>query len=255
MRANLFSITLLLVAGLVFSGCKKESTTLELEPLSDYVPLQKGKYITYRLDSTVFTNFGRNTEVHYYQEKHLVDTLLKDNLGRSGYRIFRFLRDTAGNGPWAPAGSYFVTNTGNTVEWLEDNLRQLKLVRPISPDNYWKGNRHLPTEPYNALFNFSNDDNMQEWDFNYSGVGEVFVLPNGQVLDSVITVSQVNESINVPVTVPSAYASINFAEDKFAKGVGLVQQQLIMWEYQPNPGGPSPYRIGFGIKRSMIDHN
>jgi hypothetical protein len=27
-----------------------------------------------------------------------------------------------------------------------------------------------------------------------------------------------------------------------------------LWEYQPNPNG-TPYRTGFGIKRTIIDHN
>jgi len=40
--------------------------------------LQPGKYITYRLDSLVFTNFGKNTEIHKYQMKHEIDAELVD---------------------------------------------------------------------------------------------------------------------------------------------------------------------------------
>src|SRR5438309_968141 len=46
------------LAIVTISSCKKETETLQTEALSSYIPTQTGKYITYRLDSTIFTNFG-----------------------------------------------------------------------------------------------------------------------------------------------------------------------------------------------------
>ncbi|HLG39444.1 MAG TPA: hypothetical protein VI461_07240, partial [Chitinophagaceae bacterium] len=81
-----FRLGLVAVTIITFISCsKKEEFTSE--PLSDYIPLQTGKYITYRLDSMVFTNFGRNTEIHRYQVKHEIDAELTDNLGRPAWRV------------------------------------------------------------------------------------------------------------------------------------------------------------------------
>jgi len=49
------------------------------------------------------------------------------------------------------------------------------------------------------------------------------------------------------------------ASDKFAKTIGLVARDFIMWEYQP-PAPNSPpntlgFKTGFGIKMWMVDHN
>lgn len=225
-----------------------------MEDTSDYQPMAVGKFITYRLDSTVFVNFGRDVEIHSYEEKHVFDAEILDALGRPAYRIFRFTRDTAGHKPWSPAGTYFITVSTNTVEVIENNLRSLRLADPLKLDFEWKGNRYLPTEPFGSLYNFSNDDYMSDWDFTYESKGETLQLAN-HLLEEVVTIKHIDESINVPITTPTAYASINYAVDKYAKGVGLVYQEMVMWEYQPNPGGPSGYKTGFGVKRSMIDHN
>jgi hypothetical protein len=243
-----------LFAATALLSCKKETADFQPVKLTDYLPLVQNKYITYRLDSTVFTNFGRNVETRVYQEKHVIDGTITDNQNRTGYRVFVYQRDSAGIRSWTPTGSYSVFPTAGAVEITTDNLRQVKLVLPLEADYSWKGNRFLTLEPYSVFYNFSNDDNMGEWDYTYREVNETITL-NGRSIPNVITIEQVNESLNVPITIPTAYASINFAVDRFAKGIGLVYQELVMWEYQPNPGGPSPYRIGFGVKRSMIDHN
>src|SRR5205085_7933815 len=95
---------LLAVVTIIVFSCKK-TETFNSEPLNNYLPLTVGKYITYRIDSTVFTNFGRSTEIHKYQVKHVIDALLTDNLGRPAYRVYRYTRDSAGTQPWQPSGS------------------------------------------------------------------------------------------------------------------------------------------------------
>ena len=166
MRASLLSRLYLLIAAAIFiSSCKKETEEFQTEALSDYVPLQTGKYITYRLDSTVFTNFGRVTTVRKYQVKHLVDQQITDNEGRPSWRVFRFIRDSVNTTswtsaqPWIPYGSYMVTVLHDQLEITDDdNLRFIKLHLGIREGNNWKGNKFLPTNPYGPVFNFSVDD-------------------------------------------------------------------------------------------------
>ena len=58
-------------------------------------------------------------------------------------------------------------------------------------------------------------------------------------------------------SVPTA-SSVEFfpKKDRYARGIGLVYQEFIMWEYQPpHENVPVGQTTGFGIRRSMIDHN
>lgn len=247
-----------LFAIIVFSIYSCDKTTIEqypsAEPLSDYLPIQVGKYITYRVDSTVFTNFGRNQEIHYYQVKHVIDALVTDNLGRPSYRVFRYINDSTGSSTWTPNGSYFITPVGNTIEIIEDNLRFIKLSIPIHDGFSWKGNTYLAPDPYNSLYSFSNDDDMSDWDYYYDTIDSPFSY-SGHNYTNVTTVEQANESINVPITNTAGYASITRVVEKYSKNIGLVYRENTMWEYQPNTGGPGGYQVGFGMKMWMVDHN
>lgn len=237
---------------------KEEFTTAEVK---DYMPLVSGKYITYRLDSMVFTNFGRSTEIHKYQVKDVIDALITDNLGRPSYRVYRYIRDSVNTSSWTPAQpwinseTYLITPLSDQAELIENNLRFIKIHLPIKDAFNWKGNRYLPTDPYGSQYNFSNDDNMADWDFYYDGEAGPFSY-KGINYSDVISIEEANEAFNVPITVPTAYAAKSRSVEKYSKNIGLVYREYELWEYQPNTGGSGgPYKTGFGITQWMIDHN
>lgn len=246
-------ILIFVAAGLFFSCNEKDE--IASEPLSNYLPLAVGKYITYRIDSLVFPNFGRSTEVHSYQVKHQVEALTNDNIGNPMYKVYRYIRDTAGTQPWQPAGSYFITPLADQIEIAEDNLRMIKLHLPLKSGFTWKGNRYLPADPFGPLYNFSNDDNMADWDYFYDGNPSSFSY-KGINYTNVFTVEQVDEAFNVPITSLTSYAAKSKVVDRYSKGIGMVYREFEIWEYQPNTGGSGgPYKTGFGITMWMIDHN
>ena len=253
MRISSFYSLIAFTSCLALFSCKAEKQDLQVETIADYIPLQTGKYITYRLDSLVFINSGRAEETHSYQEKHVIDAQIMDNLGRPAYRVFRYLRDTLGTQAWRPSGSHFITLLANSAEIIEDNMRVIKLVSPVKEGSMWRGNRFLSDNPYSMKYSFSNDDNMEDWDFTIQAIKGTLVL-KGVAVNNVITISSINETLNAPVTDIASYGTRTTSVEKFAKGIGAVYQELYMWEYQPNPGGTG-YKIGFGVKRSMIDHN
>jgi len=247
-----------LLAFVVFSlfSCKTEKEEFITDNISDYyLKLNPGKYITYRLDSLVFTNFGRTIVTRRYQVKDQVDALITDNLGRPSYRVFRFRRDSLGTTPWQPAGTYFVTPLANQVEMIEDNLRFIKLHMPVKDGFTWKGNKYFPTEPYEPNYIFSNDFAMQDWDFYYDGTSTSFSY-RGNNYAEVQTVEQIDESLNVPITSANQYALKSRSVEKYAKNIGLVYREYELWDYQPNSSGSGgPFYTGFGIRMWMIDHN
>ena len=255
-NSNLFYPFFLLGCIIVFLiSCTREVEEYTTERLSDYIPLQVGKYITYRVDSTVFTNFGRNEETHKYQVKHVIDAQINDNLGRPSYRVYRYIsniNDTLGTpSVWNPNRSYFITPLNQQVEVIEDNLRFLKMHLPITIGFNWKGNAYLPGDPYGLIFSFSNDDGMADWDYNFDKFETSFSY-RGKNYMNVYTVESADESLNVPITNPNAYASLTRSVEKYAKNIGLVYREYVLWEYQPNTGGSGAYKNGFGIKMWMV---
>ena len=223
--------------------------------VEEFSPLTSGKTITYRIDSLVFTQFGRQVETRSYLMRYTIDSSFLDNQGRKSYRIIRMIRDTLQTQPWKPDGSFYITTTPSQMEWIEDNLRQVKLQTPLRPGAQWNGNRFLASNPLNPPYDFSNDDNIQNWIYTLSAEPSSFQYRNKRY-ENVIAVMQIDEAVNVPITIPTAYAFRNYAVDRFAKNIGLVYREWESWEYQPNTGGSGgPYRIGFGIRQWMVEYN
>jgi hypothetical protein len=246
---SLFVITIFTL----FISCSKKEQFVS-DALSDYIPLQTGKYITYRLDSMVFTNFGRNTEIHSYQVQHVVDAEVTDNIGRPSWRIYSYIRDSAGTQLWTPNGSYFITPLPTQTEVTEDNLRVIKMHLPIKEGYTWKGNSYLPDEPYAAMYDFNNDNDMKNWDFTYD-VFEPALSYKGNNYADVYTVIEQDDSFNVPIVDVNKYGYKTVSVEKYSKTIGMIYRQYELWEYQPNTSGPSPYKTGFGVTMWMIDHN
>jgi hypothetical protein len=250
-----------LVSTTIFS-CKTEKEEFITENIADYLPLTPGKYITYRVDSLVFPNFGRSTVTRKYQVKHLIDSKFIDVEGQTSYRVFTFIRDSVNTSswtaaqPWVSSGTYFITVKADQTELTEDNLRFIKLRMPMKEGYSWHGNKYLPDNPYDtAGYKFSNDDNMEDWDFYYDNFSPLFSYRNINYAN-VVTVEQQDESFNVPITTPTSYASRTRSVEKYSKSIGLVYREYELWEYQPNTtGSGGAFKVGWGLTEWMIDHN
>ena len=220
------------------------------------MPLQTGKYIHYRLDSMLFIDFGQRDTVVSYDAKDIVDGELTDNLGRQTFRIIRYLRDinSTSEDDYIAKLTYFVTPTRESVEVQEENLKFQKLRLPVNNGFNWHGNTFLPATPYFEIYQFSNDEDINLWDYTYMNVNEPAIIKDN-TYDSTVTVQQVADSSNVPIDFPDGLAYRNYWTETYAKNIGLVYKEVVMWEYQPPNSGNPGFRSGFGLKMSIIDHN
>ncbi len=253
MRIRILPFLLLLLSATGLFSCTNKTDDFASPAMSDYLPLQPGKYIIYRLDSTVFTNLNRDVEIHKYQVKHQVDAEIADNLGRPSYRVFRYVRDEAGLTPWAPDGSYYITMLNDQTEVIDDNQRVIKLHIPLREGFSWKGNRYLPDNPYGGIYSFSVDDDMKNWDFYYDTFQDFSY--QGRTYTDVLTVEQVNESTNLPIQPSYTIASKERSVERYSRDIGLVYREYHLWEYQNNSSSANPTYTGFGITMWMIEHN
>ncbi|MEI8052156.1 MAG: hypothetical protein WCH52_00285 [Bacteroidota bacterium] len=234
-----------LIFNFYLSSCKK-TETYSSASIADYNPSQTGKYITYKLDSLIYLSFGTRDTTVSYQVKYLTDSLITDNLGRPAYRIFRFIRKDENNS-WAPDATFVSVNTGNNLEFIENNLRYIKLQMPIKDGVTWKGNSYIDTYSANSLLRY-----LDNWDYVYSNVGGADVVGSFN-LDNTLTINQRDEIIGIPDD-PGSYSEVNFSQEKYSKGIGMVYRKFFHSEYQPNNGGY--FADGsYGVTYTMIDHN
>ena len=245
---NIFTrLTLFSAIVLIFSQCNK-SDDFTSEPLEDYLGLQVGKYVIYRLDSMKFVNL--DTLRSSYQVKDEIDGTTTDNLGRPTWRVVRYMRDLAGTQPWNTAFTYWITPTRETIEVIEDNFRYMKLKLPIKEGFNWKGNTYI------SLYSSDPDWDyrfLDDWDYLYENVGGSYTTIAGEIPNT-ITVTQRDETLGFPND-PQGYSERNFAFEVYGKGIGLIYKDFVHMQYQPASGGNQAYRLGWGIKLNMISHN
>ncbi len=233
----------------LLNACKKETDNFSLTPVDSYNPLVVGKYITYQMDSLVFINFGIQQAIHSYQVKYQVDGTLTDALNRKAYRIVRYIRNTPSDA-WVPDNTFMSVNTNHSMEFMENNMRFIKLSLPIQNGFSWKGNSFIETSSINSDVKY-----MADWDYTYDSVNMPITLGTFS-LDSTIKVNQRDEYIGGDVTdINTLYAEKNYGVEKYARNIGMVYKNFVHWEYQrPSPGSSFSY-TGFGITLTMIDHN
>ena len=239
-----------ILVAFLFSACKKETEEYKSTTISDYAPLQVGKYITYQLDSFRYLPQSLVSLVISYQVKYAIDAEVTDNNGRPAFRVIRYIRNNSTQ-PWTPDNTFMAVNTGNTFEFIENNLRYIKLKQPFNDSYSWKGNSFIATTSQNIDIRY-----LDNWDYIYDSLN----LPKtiGTLnFDSTLMVNQRDEIIGNPGD-PNSYSEKNYGVEYYAKGIGLIYKKFLHSEYQPptSPGGTGSYSDATkGATFTIIDHN
>ena len=234
----------LLAASLV--SCENKTEDLQITEYKSYFPLVAGKYISYKLDSTVYTRLGTQKEVHTYEIKFENDGFIKDNKGRDLMRIFAYLRKP-GSTNWQPINTFGAQENNNGIEWVENNKRFIKLMSPVREGFTWKGNSYLETGSIDSDVSY-----LADWDYTYAEVGAAKQIGTFN-LDNTITVLQKDESIG-NLSDPKVYSEVNKAWEVYAKDIGLVYKYFEHTVFQPTPN-PAFEDGSYTIELTMIDHN
>jgi hypothetical protein len=228
-------LALALLVIVVVSSCDK-TETFKAVSIADYFQLSVGKYVTYSLDSIVYyKNFGQTASTNSYQVRFVAENYLNDAQGRQSTRIVRYIRKNATD-PWIPDNTFTATNLGNTIEFVENNMRFVKLASPIRQDYSWKGNRYIDVTSSALQY-------LDGWDYTYDSVNvphKIGVL----TLDSTIKVMQIDNRTAIDRT---------FSEEKYTKGIGLTYRNFLYWNNGTTAGNFTDN--SYGIVMRMIDHN
>ncbi|ANH80540.1 hypothetical protein A8C56_05640 [Niabella ginsenosidivorans] len=254
MQKLFFLLPLFILNVLLFSCGNKNSDFVPKDSIKDYYPLSVGKYITYRVDSTVFVRSGSQVAVHQYQVKHLIESVTTDNQGRQTFVVHRTLRNADGTGNWQDDGLYYITPAENSIEVTEDNIKVIKITNPIYTGASWKGNAYLAADPYADLYDTQAGRDMNTWNFSYYNFGDTTV--DNHTYRDVWSVQQNNTVLNIPPTSGTQLGLKEVGFEKYAKGIGMVYRHNDIYDFQgPNEDNPQGTYAGFGISMWMIDHN
>ena len=232
-----------------FLSCKKEPVHYSSPDIHDYFPLTVGKTITYQLDSTLYINFGQKDTVISYEAQDVITSQTTDNLGRPAFVIVRYLRQDTSLA-WTPSNTFMAVPIGNSIEYIENNLRFLKLEMPVKDGFSWPGNSYIDTYSIYSDLQF-----MADWSYSYDSV-DVPLTINSIPVDSTIKVAERDEFLGQDPSIPGTqYAERTYSVEKYGKGIGLIYRDFLHWEYQGGLTGMPGYYVGYGIRLSMLSHN
>lgn len=236
-------------ASLFLYACKKTNETGNFVAASDYLNVAKGKFIVYKLDSTVTINFGTAFKTVSYTIKDSIVDVFLDNAGRETFKIYRYQLN-ASNGVWSPVNTFTLNDLGSKVEYVENNLRYTKLVSPVADGREWPGNSYIYLSP------FKPDNFYNSWTYKYKDVGSskkfgALSFPN------TATVEQYDSTTNKPFY-SKAFWTYDKGYEIYAKDVGLVYKDIMSIEYQvstslSNCSYTKPKANGAGLDTVYID--
>lgn len=243
------------VWGFLLFSCSNKKSELSSPKLSDYFPLVPGKFITYRLDSTLPTQFGRDTTVRSYRVRDRVDAEILDGRNRKSFRIVRTISNVTGTTPYVPNNTFQATpEKDDWIEYVENNLRFMKLRFPVFEGFEWKGNSFI-----DASSSGSSVDFLANWDYVYQNIGESVTI-NGKTYNNTITVLQRDQVVPSGPFNPQFFKQFDYSVEIYAAGVGLIYKNMQHMVWQP-PTPPPNSRPGFWedesfrVVLSILDNN
>ena len=236
---------LILIIVVMAFGCGKQTETITVISAKELYPISVGKTFIYRLDSTVVATFGASLQKKSYLAKDSIESSFLDNQGRQSYRIFRYISDTLLSKPYQYSSTYYAVIDSNKIEYVDNNLRFITLVNPVSTNTTWAGNSAINTT--------TNSDNyyLNNWQYKYQNIFEPYTVKKGNISNTV-TILQQDESSGLNFD-PNFYYNKTYSTEVYAKEIGLIFKDFLHYTYQVTPS--RYYETGsFGIRLSLVDY-
>lgn len=193
-------------------------------------PQDPGREIIYQVDSIVYDDYklrpDNKPDSFSYQLREWIDSRFTDNIGKINQRVFIYKRlNDSFN--WEPYKTVTTIIDDQGFQRMEDNIRTLKLVFPVSLKKSWNGNAYNTLGPQN---------------FQYTEIYKSAFPP-----DSLVIVQQANDS---------NFVEKHYAMEVYRTQIGMVYGQYDSIYYQSyNPTTQRYYWKGLLYRKKMISHN
>ncbi len=244
LKKNIIPLLASLLIALTIGSCEKTDSKPANIIIDEYYPLQVGKYITYKLDSTVFINLSTQKVVRTYYVQDFVDAEITDNLGNPAFRIRRMMRSNTDTTQWFDNATFVVVPSKRNFQFIENNLKFIKLVNPVTDLNSWAGNSAINTDDNFLRF-------YENWEYFYENIGLPYVA-NNVTFDETITVNQ-SDMVNGDPSNKNFFYAITKSSEVYARGVGLIYKEFLYEAWQPSTQN---YEANcYGVKLTILNHN
>jgi hypothetical protein len=221
-KSTLRLLMLVCLVSVYFIACKKTDDKPFLS-YKQFINPQVGKYIIYKLDSTVTLSFGGSFVVKSYLVKDTIVDKVLDNQNRESYKVFRLQYNPATKN-WDASNSFLLTPLDTKIEYVENNLRYIKMINPVTELKSWQGNNYIGQNVFNAGNFFSS------WTYYYKDVNQPMQVGTFNFANTV-TIVQYDSTENRAFD-PKNYSQYNKSYEVYADSVGLVYKDILSWEYQ-----------------------
>lgn len=233
-------LLILTVITILFVACKDVTEDPNIDLGLDYFPIEVGKWLVYEADSVVFNGFTGTIDTTEFFIREFVESNFTDNEGRPASRIERSYRSNE-NEDWVLRDIWYAVKDSQYAERIEENVRFLKLVFPITANKTWKGNTYINSNDPDLNF-------YDDWDYEITNTNTSYQYGDLN-LSNAIDIQQIDFE---------TFIEKSYGKETYAKGVGLVFKELWQLETQDlsNPA-PWPNRAeeGFTYRQRLIDHN
>jgi len=218
---------------IILAACKKqEPEPFEIDFGYGYYPLDTGMVWIYDVDSIIYDNFTDPVTIDTisFQIKEYVESIFEDNEGRDAYRIEVYKRMDEDN-DWEIDNVFYANKTRETAEKIENNLRFIKLVFPVSLGKTWDGNSYIEAK--------DDLEYLDNWEYQITNVGGSFNV-GSETFTNTVTILQEDE-LNV--------VEKRKGVEVYEHGVGMVYKELIKLDRPNQPLGD--WERGFIINMSL----
>ncbi len=243
-----FSLFLFAVCcGILFQSCKDETEGEFAGFETEFYPLEIGKFWEYQVDSVTYAIGGNNVDsTTSFIREEIVDNFI-DATGDTVARIDKFWKRNI-NDDWQIQKAVTATRSGNQAIRTEDNLRFIKIVLPPNVGSRWNGNVFI--DPFQD-FRVGGElvKIYKDWD-------DAEVIER-QATASVNGVSY-SDLVTVVLTNTSSIIERRFAQEQYAKGVGLISAEYMILDTQCNDCGDDwleKAEQGYTLNQVLINHN
>lgn len=243
MKHFAFYITLSLVA---LSACKEESFKDEADFGYAYLPSDLDYWQEYEVDSIFYDDVSTPSTIdtsHFYIREYYESQFLNAS-GEENIRVEQYRKQNITDA-WYLYQVGSVQVNANSFQRNFKDLRFLNLIFPIRQGVEWQGHSYIDAFDEASLEYL--DPNKYDWSYEYLEVDLPYNLSNFS-FDSCLFVLQIDEE---------NLFEKKYSKEIYARGVGLVEKEMIILNTQAPPSGASFFEraeSGFIYKQTLINY-
>ena len=222
-----------IIALIILVACEKGGSTAGNTQDKRYFPLEIGNWVEYEVDSIVLNDFFDPPKIDTFSSLmrlEIIDTF-RDNTDGLVYKVNYSWR-TADSINWKVANVFTVSDEGNALHVVENNIRLIKLVFPITVSTHWFVDSYFHP---NEETDYIGTDTLR-----YDYIHEPEEI-NGLSFDSAVSVVAISENL----IEKNAYI------EKYVSGIGLVYRKHTHLEKQNIIGS---WENGFDIEYKVTNY-